>query len=827
MTRPVHSALTALVLTVVPVGGGAQSVVGTVVEDETLRPLAGAFVVLEDGAGGRAAAGLAAEDGRFMLRAPAPGEYRLVAQLIGYADATTGFFALGEGETVRRSVQVSVRAVNLEGIRAEVGRRCHERPGSGPQTARLWEEARKALEIIDWTESEAALRFRIVEHVRELDARSLRVSSIREQARGGWYSESPYRSVPIDELDTEGYIQPAPGGQWDHFGPDAEVLLSQPFLATHCFRVAEAGEPDLVGLAFEPVRGRTHPEIEGVIWVDRGTAELRRVDFTYVNAPYPYGEWDQVGGRVEFERLSTGMWVVRRWYVRMPLEVRRIGGYRGEPTEMTLVSLREEGAEVTEVYTGSGEALARATGATLYGVVEDSMTGHPLEGATVEVLPTGLRTRTGGGGAYRLSGLPTGTFDVRVAHPDLELLGGEPVHREVHLGAGRATRLAVNASLAELAVARCREAGEFTDPVVLYGHVRDRDDRTAVPSALVRVFTDLGEERVVSDNTGGYAVCLERDDSVAVAAVGAPDVFLDAHSLELGAVDLGTGVVARRDLHLAPNMVAVLPQSGSGDPLVRYRISHSGSRWSNAIHGTVVRHADGAPVPGAMVLVRRVDDGRPLHSSVTNQDGRFRFIHPDRNTEEVELIVEHVAYGRISEVVGFRAEEQIHLEVVLTEHPVDIAPIVVTERRRGFLADMGFYDRVDRGAGLVIQREEIERRVPGRITDLMQGRSGWRVMRTPDGKQDIRITGPVRLQGECQPAIWVDGALARAGGEPRKSGTVTGGTLFVQPQLSEIVSPEEVEAIELYNGAAGMPMQYGGSNASCGVVLIWTRRGGA
>lgn len=827
MTRRMPSALTALVLALLPAGAGAQSVLGTVVEDGTLRPLAGAFVVLEDGAGARAAAGLAAEDGRFVLRAPAPGEYRLVAQLIGYADATTGFFMLGEGETVRRSVEVSVRAVNLEGIRAEVGRRCHERPGSGPQTARLWEEARKALEIIDWTESEAALRFRIVEHVRELDARSLRVASIREQARGGWYSESPYRSIPIDELETEGYIQPAPGGQWDHFGPDAEVLLSQPFLETHCFRVAESGEPDLVGLAFEPVRGRTHPEIEGVIWLDRGTAELRRVDFTYVNSPYPHGEWDQVGGRVEFERLATGMWVVRRWYVRMPLEVRRIGGYRGEPTEMVLVSLREEGAELAEVHTGSGEALSRATGATLYGVVEDSVTGHPLEGATVEVLPTGLRTTTGGDGAYRLGGLPSGTFGIRVAHPDLELLGGKPVHREVRLEAGRATRLAVSASLAELAVAHCREAGAFTDPVVLYGHVRDRDDQTAVPSALVRVFTDLGEERVVSDSAGGYAVCLERDGSVAVAAVGAPDVFLEAHSLELETVDLGTSVVVRRDVTLDPNVVAVLPQSGSGDPLVRYRVSHSGSRWSNAIHGTVVRHADGAPVPGAMVLVRTADDGRPLHSSITNRDGRFRFIHPDRSTEEVELIVEHVAYGRISEVVEFRAGEQLDLEVVLTDRPIDVAPVVVTERRRGFLADMGFYDRLDRGSGRFIQREEIERRAPGRITDLMQGRSGWRVMRTPGGKQDIRITGPVRLQGDCQPALWVDGTLARAGGEPRKGGTASGGTVFVQPQLSEIVSPEEVEAIELYDGAAGIPMQYGGVDASCGVVLIWTRRGGA
>lgn len=814
-----------MALTLLPVGAGAQSVVGTVVEGGTLRPLTGAFVVLENRAGGRVAARLAAQEGRFVVRAPAAGEYRLVAQLIGYADATTDFFTLGEGETLQRTLQVSVRAVNLEGIRAEVGRRCYERPGSGPQTARLWEEARKALEIIDWTESEAALRFRIVEHVRELDARSLRVSAIREQGRAGWYTESPYRSIPVDELEAQGYIQPAPGGHWDHFGPDAEVLLSKPFLDTHCFRVAETTDPDLVGLAFEPVRGRIRPEVEGVLWLDRGTAELRRVDFTYVNSPYPHGDWDQVGGRVEFERLATGMWVVRRWHVRMPLEVRRIGGYRGEPREVILTSLKEEGAELTEARTASGEVLARATGATLYGVVEDSTTGDPLERARVEVLPTGLRTTAGVDGVYRLGGLPTGTFGVRVTHPDLELLGGEPVDREVRLEAGRATRLAVTPSLSELARRRCAEAGDFTDPVVLYGRVRDPVDARAVPGALVRVFTGKGEARVVSDSAGGYAACLEREDSVAVAAVAAPDVFLAGHSLELKAVELGRRLVARRDLDLDPDALAVLRASATGDPLLDYRVPHRGRSWSNSLNGTVIRHADGRPVSGATVVVRSVDDGLPLHSSVTNQEGRFRFMHPDLQTREFELTVEHVAYGRISDVVEFPPAEQLDLEVVLTERPVDIAPIVVTERRRGFLVDVGFYERVARGAGLFIQRDEIERSVPGRITDLLQGRSGWIVVTAPDGKEDIRITGPTAPEGRCQPAIWLDGTLARAGGEARTSGAASGGAVVAQPQLSELLAPDEVEAIELYQGEAEMPVEYGGTDAACGVVLIWTRRG--
>lgn len=52
------------------------------------------------------------------------------------------------------------------------------------------------------------------------------------------------------------------------YAPDAEVLLSDAFLDSHCFSLREAtvqGEARL-GLTFEPVPGRTIPEVRGVLW---------------------------------------------------------------------------------------------------------------------------------------------------------------------------------------------------------------------------------------------------------------------------------------------------------------------------------------------------------------------------------------------------------------------------------------------------------------------------------------------------------------------------------------------------------------------------------
>lgn len=798
-----------------PFRAGAQTVVGTVVEDGTARPLAGAFIVLEDLDGNRHGGVLAGDEGRFVLRAPGPGSYRLVTRLIGYADAVSDPFTVGEDETVRQLVAVAVRAVSLEGVRAEVGRRCLAAPGRGPETARLWAEARKALEITDWTKNQGALRFQIVEHRSELDARSLQVQVRQEEGRRGWYAESPYRSLPAEELHAEGYVQLGSDGFWRYWAPDADVLLSETFLQTHCFRVAETGTPERVGLAFEPVPGRDLPDIRGVLWLDRGTGELQTLEYTYVHVPDAFGDWDQVGGLVEFERLATGVWIVSRWYIRMPLEVLQRPGYGNRAPSRELVRLVEDGAEVVNVRTAGGEILARAAGASLLGTVADSVTGEPLEGASVELVPAGRHTTTGPDGAFRLSELPAGRYDVRVTHPDLQLLGGEPTVRQVRLERGLAVRLAIRLALGPLAAELCREAGAFRDPGVVFGRVRSRDDGTALPGALVRVFADGIEKRVVSDSAGGFALCLERGQDVAVAAVGPTDTFRDRQALATETVSVHDALT-RKDLILDPLALTTPSVPGS---------AARGRRWSNALIGTVVRHDTGAPVAGAMVLVRDVN-GRPVYSAVTDGDGRFWFQHPDQHTRRFELTVEHVAYGRVSQVVDFAPGEQLDVEVVLTERAIALDPIVVTQRRRGLLVDVGFYDRLEEGAGLFIEREEVERRRPSRITDLMQGKPGITVMQTGAFTRDIRVIAPARMGGntDCQPAIWLDGSLARSGGVPRLSDV---GGQPTQPQLSELVAPEEIEAIEVYKGPAGLPDEYRSSDSSCGVVLIWTRRGGA
>ncbi|HUG41229.1 MAG TPA: carboxypeptidase regulatory-like domain-containing protein [Longimicrobiales bacterium] len=800
----------------------AQTIVGAVTDRGTAAPLAGAFIVLLDEQDRRLNGVLSGADGAYVLRAAAPGRYRLRAEMIGYATTTTGWIDLAAGASMRQDLSAAVEAVSLEAIQVETGGRCRRRPGSGPETARLWEEARKALEVARWGEGQGVLRFEVVEHRRELDATNLRVVAQKEESKRGLYDRSPYRSIPASRLAGGGYVQLATDERWDFFAPDAEVLLSESFLESHCFSVAGAppGEPGLIGLAFEPVPERTLPDIRGALWLDRGSAELQRLDYRYVALPFRHGRWDQVGGRVEFERLATGMWIVRRWYIRMPLAAQETGGFGGAPRELELLTLSEEGAEVRAVMTREGTRVAEAIGATLFGTVTGSEggLGPGLADATVEVVAAGARTTTADDGGFRLTGLPSGTYGIRITHPELVRTGVGPLERIVELNAGRATRLVVGANLTS---ARAREvceeggwapAGRGGDPALVYGVVLGPDGETPVPGALLRVWVGGPELRVLADSTGAFRFCLDpATEPVRVAAVEPSAVLASPGLLDVVRVDASRpGFVSARV------------------PLSRARAVAAGARaagasWSNAILGRVLEEGTSRPVEGALVTLT-TPDGAVAGSMVTDETGRFKLLHPSGSGDRFTLRVDHVAYGTVASAVRFPPRQELRMDVLVSTRAIDLDPIVVTERRHDFLADQGFYDRLERAAGVFIQREEIERRRPTRITDLLQGRTGLQVV-SSGGDYDIRLMQQISFRTDamrCRPSIWVDGVMIRSGGEPRGETALGTGLM-----LSEVIDPEHVEAMEVYTGPAGMPQAFGGTYSPCGAVVIWTRRGGA
>jgi hypothetical protein len=425
----------------------AQTVRGRVTERETQHPIAGAFVVLLDAVGGRVGATLSGPAGEFEHRAPGPGSYRLRVERIGAQTVTSPVFEIGEGAVVPYEMRVDTRTVVLPTITAQAGARCEVRPSGGVPLEQVWDEARKALSLAQWTEEQGGVPFTALRYERTRELVSLRIAQEERRMASG-YDRRTFFSAPAQELAARGYVRDDGAGSHHYFGVDAATLLSDAFLDTHCFRIAATprGRPELaglIGLQFEPVPGHTLPDVQGTLWLDRASSQLRHLEFQYTRhlQPWPVPD-ERFGGRVEFTRLENGAWIVERWWIRMPHfapnvpSSLRIAGRTIRPGDLRTLSgrelalaadymgltVREAGAEVVLVHDVDRIGPAASGSAALAGVVVDSARGTPLANALVYVVGTHHSARTDAAGRFRLGGLPDGTQRISFFHPRTDSL---------------------------------------------------------------------------------------------------------------------------------------------------------------------------------------------------------------------------------------------------------------------------------------------------------------------------------------------------------------------------------------------------------------------
>jgi len=366
----------------VPHGASAQAVRGRLLEADGTTGLGGAMMTLVRFDGTEVDRTLTGSEGRFSLSAPEPGNYRLRADRIGFATTFSAYFVVAAGKTVGIDVSAPVEAISLEGIEASGERRCGIEPREGLMLARVWDEARKALAAAAWTQERGYYEYEMRNLRQHLEPEGNKlISESRSYNRS--YVKAPYVSRPADSL-VEGGFARITSLESRYWAPDAEVLLSDAFLRTHCFslRTDRRKAPGLIGLRFEPESRRAVPDIGGTLWIDRGTSRLERLDFTYRNMNYPDGIGDSgAGGSLEFEALPNGTWIVDSWRIRMPRWTTRaspVGGREFGIVEEIVV----QGGDVVRVHGDGGTVLEAELGGSIAGVVRDTLRAG-LPGATV------------------------------------------------------------------------------------------------------------------------------------------------------------------------------------------------------------------------------------------------------------------------------------------------------------------------------------------------------------------------------------------------------------------------------------------------------------
>jgi len=430
---------------------GAQELRVEVFEAANGKPITGANVSLYDSAGTIPLGGsFSDQGGRAGLRAPGRGSYRVKADKVGFDTWTSVQLALGERVVLVRAGMAPMRAPAPVVVRSETA--CQQLTGPGTAVGDLWAEIRKALIASAQSEAQGLVPLDVDLYERVLD-RNLGIVAEHAEQRTR-ISRRPVLGISWDQIDTTRRGDATSSDVYRT--PDAGTLVSDQFVRSHCYAAIRGygAESGLTGLEFKPARVVGLPELTGVLWLDPKENALRALNFDYVNLPIPL-RIARTTGRVEFQQLPNGQWIVPRWYLRMPRVARVSGSDVRSPSVSrdSLVGYQEVGgaARPAGARTASSPANAPADSdspstsnqSVITGVVYDSTSGRPLAGVEVSTGGGKFKAVTNSAGRYELTVDGPITDRLVFDHPRLRLLRVADQVQTVSLPAGADSQASV------------------------------------------------------------------------------------------------------------------------------------------------------------------------------------------------------------------------------------------------------------------------------------------------------------------------------------------------------------------------------------------------
>ena len=439
----------------------------------------------------------------------------------------------------------------------------------------------------------------------------------------------------------------------------------------------------------------------------------------------------------------------------------------------------------------------------LQGVVVDSVHAGPLVHALVSVDGTARMSFTDTIGRFLVDSIPPGQHRVLVEHPMLDTLGISLVTPPLQISANMVTQTVIAVPSGEYLVSLfCPAARRALGPGALVGRVREPDtDSAAVGARVSFVWYDPDppglpstlrvtkkpprvREATVGDD-GTYRLC------------GLPEKYegkLQAQRKDGGetaevTVTQDLGLLALRSMSVAarPKVVAAAGDTGAVQaPRGRARVS-----------GTVVNRA-GAPVANARV-------GLMGSSAATMTKANGEFVLDSLPAGTQALVVRQLGYSPTEVPVALSARTPTRVTVKLGVLVPQLTPVEVTSRREEGLQKVGFLDRKRTSAGgHFITPEEMERRKPIKFSDVLRTMPGLSVS---ESNGQAMITSTRSAQGNGCVTVYVDGAPWQQ----------------IEPgDLDTFVQPNEVAAVEVYNGAS-IPAQFTTPGQSCAAVVVWTK----
>ncbi len=448
----VRSGFLALFLTTPALSVSAQMIRGRILLADSTPAPSSIVITAIDSAGVAKARGITNAAGRYAI-AVAPGRYKLRVLRIGYVPVTTKTVESRTRDTVNVDVVLTSQAVVLPAVSTVGADRCGLHATEGAKLLSILEQARAALASSSSVAESGELDLFVarLDGVIDRDGTHFEVDS--ESVRQHIVNRPPW-TTPASTLAQQGYVR----GRDDHVvydAPSAEAILSDEFIAEHCFSVrTHPTDTALMGLAFQPIETRPDfVDINGVFWLDNHTAELREIEFTYADRDLAGVGCSSIGmcwrargglgagGTLTYRHLASGEWLISRWVIRTPADApewRRGSAVAVMPPNavarrgraMTLrprltiaegaiaiawrhgVQIYRDDSVVTSI-----NSVAAKTGGRHPGSIEGRVfdpDGRPVSRAVIEIADPSRVALTDSSGVFRIQSLPARTLKVVV-----------------------------------------------------------------------------------------------------------------------------------------------------------------------------------------------------------------------------------------------------------------------------------------------------------------------------------------------------------------------------------------------------------------------------
>lgn len=519
----------------------SQTLMGRVTRDKV--PVTGAVILVVDGTGRTVARTASRDLGEYSVNT-APGTYRVQVLQIGWRPTIAGPFTLTAGEIKRANIDATGTRIVLDPIIVTDHSECRVRPDSAAAAFVLWDEARKALIAASMTTAEP-LTMTLMRTDQELDRAGTHVNWDSTTTLSG-SSLRPFVSLPAERLAKDGYMAADQESNKTYWAPDADVLLSESFVSLHCVRLVhpgtEAGDSArFIGVGFSPAsKRRGLVDVEGVLWLDRMTGELRTMDYHYVNTSKTI-EQANPGGHLEFSRVLSGRWIVEEWSIRVPSTATRMrrgdvptvpGTQRVDIQTEELTGIRITSGKIMEIRRGSDLLWERGRVNVIVQVM-DSTSSAPVKGVLVRTAESRSASATDSAGRVHLDRIAPGPITLRVESPMLESIGRSPMLIPASISTTNDVTIPVRIpSEREAVAARCGLKSLEWGEGMLRGIILGPDSTAKSPVMLSwkTTYTRLGsgelvvaeEKRQLELGPGGtFEVCgIPRDAALTIQRVG-------------------------------------------------------------------------------------------------------------------------------------------------------------------------------------------------------------------------------------------------------------------------------------------------------------------